>query len=548
MTGTGTALATPREPRAVSRTLVLAACLLVIGGPGRARAEPELVEVPHPEMSHLEPTVADRLNGLRGEFDERVTQRSGPALADLYGKLGMLYHVHSQLEPAAACYLNATRLTPEDFRWRYYLGLVHEALSDLEAANVAFRHVLELNQHYDPARMHLAANLITAGDFDAAEREYEGLADKLEDSAVVLTGLGRIAEHRKDYRKAVDYYERALQAEPSASQLHYYLAMGYRRLGDRDKAAHHAELRGIKEPVMGDPLLASLASLSFSTQEYLERGYAAFRNGNYRVAMAQCQRAIEVYPEDPTARLSLGRALALLGDTRQALRMFDQALELDPDHAVANYRKATVLEYIALDEQAIEYYRRALAADPEFADARLLLANMLMRSGQYREAAENYARVNLPDRESLVRYREGIAHMGAGNCQGAATALERAHELESSRGEIMKALARLYSTCPEVAPQNRERALEFATLLYETLPNGEQAETLAMASAANGRFDDAVDYQTQTIFEALRDGTLANHPTAEETLKRYRAGSVATQAWPPDDDVFDPPRVRLDSA
>lgn len=106
--------------------------------------------------------------------------------------------------------------------------------------------------------------------------------------------------------------------------------------------------------------------------------------------------------------------------------------------------------------------------------------------------------------------------------------------------EVLTALTRAYSTCGDVTEEQKKQALEAARSMYDASPGQDTSETLAMASAANGLFDDAIAAQTQAIFEAVKQGNEGVLPWMRENLRRYESGEPAKAAWSADAEVFRP--------
>jgi tetratricopeptide (TPR) repeat protein len=139
-----------------------------------------------------------------------------------------------------------------------------------------------------------------------------------------------------------------------------------------------------------------------------------------------------------------------------------------------------------------------------------------------------------------VQYLLGLAWLAGGHCDWARQVLERALAMNPGDGQVMTALARAYSTCTDATDEQRKQALDAATAMYERSPDGATAETLAMASAANGRFEDAVDLQAQAMFEALKRGDEGEMAWLRGNMARYEAGQSASAAWPSDAEVYRP--------
>jgi hypothetical protein len=92
--------------------------------------------------------------------------------------------------------------------------------------------------------------------------------------------------------------------------------------------------------------------------------------------------------------------------------------------------------------------------------------------------------------------------------------------------ELLHDLARLLATADDPEVRNGERALDLAkrTLRAGTTPS--RLETLAMASAEEGLFEEAVRLQRQVIRMMTWDGNLDTLPRLEANLARYLAGQT----------------------
>ncbi|MGH8722525.1 MAG: tetratricopeptide repeat protein, partial [Burkholderiales bacterium] len=292
--------------------------------------------------------------------------------------------------------------------------------------------------------------------------------------------------------------------------------MANRHTGNRDRALALMEQRGIRNPAIADPLVGSVDALSQSAQYYLQRGYASLGENRAVEAIDAFQQAVDVAPNDVSARVSLAQALGAAGRTQEAMLHVNAALELDADYAPAHYRKGALLDITGDADAAVAQYRTAVELDPGYTNARLMLGYALMRRHDFSAAAEQFA--ELSERQPggvIVRYRLGLARLGAGDCEQAQPPLEEARQLDPRAGEILEALARAYATCASAGERKRRAALDAARLLYDARPQPEQAATLAMALAANDRFDEAAKLQSQVI-DAERAGADADLLSALE--------------------------------
>jgi tetratricopeptide (TPR) repeat protein len=74
------------------------------------------------------------------------------------------------------------------------------------------------------------------GKYDESERYYREILEQDAGQSSAWVGLGNIAMARKDTGRALEFYQKAYQADPNNYVASYNLALVYRRLGIIDKA------------------------------------------------------------------------------------------------------------------------------------------------------------------------------------------------------------------------------------------------------------------------------------------------------------------------
>jgi len=514
--------------------------LMVAATTPAAGTGPRAVDLPETDFSELklDAQAAQRFDELQIEI--RRKRRIAPAgdLAALYGELGMLYHGYLLFDPALLSYENAAYLDPSDFRWIYLVGVVLQHGNALDGAETAFRKTLELNPGYSPALRRLGDVTLAANRLDEAEYFYDAVLRLLHHSPYALEGLGVIELRRKSYRRAVQLMETALEQAPRADRIHYSLAMAYRGLGDAESAREHLAQRGHKKPGAHDPLMMEVSNQGSSAYTHVQRGLLAAREGDYEKASGEFATAVAQDPENQDAHMALYDSLNRLGRTDEARAQLDTILELFPDNAVAHYQKAQQLDQAGDTERALVHYRDAVGSDPGYVRARYYLANKLMESGEFAEAAGHYAtlRTALPD-EIRILYQLGLARLASGDCDRALDPLETAWTANPRQYLILVALVRAAATCPAATAAQRQQALTLARELHGNQHTPDTTETLAMALAANGGFEEAIALQTQLVSPRGAPHLAAN-------LRYFQDGQPAPSAWPPDSRTYrSPPPV-----
>ncbi len=507
---------------------------------------PELQPVPHPDLAQFEQGVQQAIADNIAVFEEQAITAEGEDLGLAYARLGMVYHAHHLQYVAEICYINAIALSPDDFRWTHLLAFLYQDTGRFEMAAQYYERVIELRPDYLPARLRLALTLLADGRMEDAKRRFNEVLTGYPDDVTALAGLGQIAIEQGQYETAITNLERALELDPEADRLNYPLALALRATGETDKAKAALEKRGRGQIIFSDPILAAMSAFSQSAQMFMERGLAALMTENYDAAATQFEKAIESNPEDPVALATLGRVREFQHREREAMALYDQALTVAPQHVHANYFKGSLLERQGDIQGAVRFYNAAIQSDPGYVEPRFLLANALMRAQRFEAAAGHYDYIRGKNVDRVdARYWAGLAWLAAGQCHRAVDPLEEAVELLPSRGELILTLTRAYATCPGISDERREQSLAFAEELYQIQPDRHTATTYAMAYAANGQFQDAMDLQAQAIFEVIRDG---QEPTEfqRETMDRFRNGMMAERAWSGDDEIFVPPRLELE--
>jgi len=541
-----------RVPAALLALWILSACSPQVPAPGdttavaeerAGRDEAGLLEVPRPDLSLLEEVARNAIDEERERLDSVLAD---PAASDesrgaAYADAGMLYHAYSVHDAAEACYRNAHRLAPDDYRWPYCLGHVYRSQGKPDEAVEQFAAAVSLEPEFVPALIHLANVEIDENRLDRAEPLLERAHEIDPMSAPVLIGLGKVASGRRDYAAAVEYFEEALRLAPDATEIHYPLGLAYRGLGEQEKAERHMLQRGTKRAPIDDPLMATLETLATGWRIHQNRGTTLFQKGSYDLALEEFRRAVELAPDEPIARNNLGSALTALGDFEGAEREYRAALDIDPADSMAHFNLGTLRARASRDTEAIEHYRSALESNPDYLKARFNLANALCRAGEFEDAAAQYGRVvERDERNGSARLGEALALIRIRRYAEALERLESGVQALPEDRPLRHALARVLSAAPVDEVRDGQRALAICQALVDEEQSLQHVAAFAMAAAETGQMDLAVQWQEAAIAAVNRTGRSDLLPALEENLERYRKGEPCRRPWRDDDPVFFP--------
>lgn len=348
-----------------------------------------------PDLTNLESEVREQITGLQDALAKALKDPkiSSMELSEAYGKLGQTYHAYSHTGPARECYLNASRLTPKDFRWIYFLARLDHQEGRFDAAIGRYQLAITLQPNYVAAPVNLGNIFLELNRLDDATVSFRAALEVNPNNPAAHYGLGQVASAKRNYSEAISHFEQTLAQVPGANRVHYSLAMAYRGLGNAEKVKAHLAQQGTVGVRVADPLFDGLQDLITGERVHLARGKLAFEANRYAEAVAEFRKAVASRPDSVTARINLGAALSQIGDVKSAIEQFEEAIRLEPGRVNAHYNLAVLFAKENKHAEAISHLQPVLSADPADVAARLLLARELMKSGKLDDALAQFARV-----------------------------------------------------------------------------------------------------------------------------------------------------------
>jgi tetratricopeptide (TPR) repeat protein len=495
-----------------------------------------------PDISRAAESVQKQIRDRYQSLQSAIDRQAPPGeLATAFGEMGKLFVAAEYYDAAEACLRNAQQLAPADMRWPYFMGHLFRYRSEPAKAIPFFEQALSHAPNDLPTLVWLAEMNLAANRPDAAAAPLEKAESLDSSSAAVSYGLGRVALAKQDYTQAAKYLEKALAAAPQATRVHYQLGLAYRGLDNRSKAEEHLRLRGEVEPLPVDPLLGEINRLLQNAAAFETRGSQLLGTRQWAEAAENLEKAIELEPNNAFSRLNLGTALYMQDDVDGALQQYREAIRLSPTLARAHFAIGVLMESRRQDDEAIKAYEAAVASDPAYTEPRFSLANALRRSGRVQESLTQYAEVLRLDAtvsQASFGYAMGLVRLG--RYQDASARLESAIKTFPDQPGFPHAQARLLAAAPDDRVRNGARALSIMNELMKAQQTIAMAETMAMALAELGRFDEAVRWQRDAIraaSDSKRDDLVRNLTV---NLRLYENSQPCRTPWTNDDPVHHP--------
>jgi Flp pilus assembly protein TadD len=216
--------------------------------------------------------------------------------------------------------LEATADAPKDAQAAFYLGVAHDGLGELEAAQTQYRKALSLDPKLVEAARNLSTLLLDAKDGTGALEVIDAGIKQAPGDPILLMNRALALELSGDVEAALEAYAKAVEASPDNHELGYAYADVLSKANKSEPAI--AELKRLRA---SDDLriLAASARLLGKLKQFSE-------------CVTTLDKAIKL---KAVADLYVRRGVCRhdLKDDAGALADYEKALSLDPKLAAAHY-------------------------------------------------------------------------------------------------------------------------------------------------------------------------------------------------------------------
>ena len=531
------------------RLAALLSGVLLVAGTAVA-AEALIKPLPQPALGRLPSEQAKNLADARKAFDEARVTLVGDDLAAAYAQMGVIYARAGISDVAEVALGDAAALAPNDGRWVYLQGVLAHTQKN-PAARTYFEHAFQLDPNYVPIRVAYATSLMEQNADDRALKLLDEYLSKNPDQPKVFAMKGEIALKQRRYAEAAAALQQALKLDPGADKLYTELAQALQGQGDSAGAGAARAKAGETPPRLADPLAVSLLEplatpdAAPNAGSPLEQAAFLMGVGQYPGARARLDAALKQKPDDVAAMTLYARLEAAAGSAAAAQQRAAAALKLAPNDGLAQLTQGVVMETAGDEAGAKGWYEKAVASKADLAEPRLLLGNIAMRQGQYGKAAEQYREVIRLQPTRGEAYAQLAAALSAdGRCADAAKELSADMREHPRLPLLVQAYARVAATCRGASAEDRKVALERANALYRQLPTAPNSEALALAAAANGKWDDATQVQGAGIFEVVKGGDQNEVALYKVFFAQLQAKQLPDKPWPPQHPLYHPEPLR----
>lgn len=263
--------------------------------------------------------------------------------------------------PTALAHLEAAEaLAPADKQIRIFLARAYAASGQAEKGIDTLKR-FESDHGDDPDILYWTGALYD----QQAEHTYDAMVQAYPGSYLVLETQGQQFLARQEYDKALESFEKVLEAAPNAPGLHFDLGNTYWRMAKLDRAA------------------------------------------------AELSAELKINPNHAQANYELGDVAVKQGDFGRGLPLLEKALALDP--SLTGAHKSLGRCFLAEHEyaKAVREFLIVAAADPSDHTIHALLANAYRRMGRTQEAEEETRKYNQLMKQQMSELQQRSARQAS---------------------------------------------------------------------------------------------------------------------------------------
>ncbi len=256
----------------------------------------------------------------------------------------------------------------------------------------------------------------------------------------------------EDFRKAISYYDEAIQLDPNYALAYAERAEAWVFLGDltgqRPTAYPKAHADAEKAVAIAPDLAEARAALGF---------VLCMAEWKFTEGLAELKRAKELSPANPTANDLLARIIVYMGRIDEAERQARQAVELDPLSTVTQGNLARVLFYAGKLDEADAAARKAAELQPTGASTHRFQVFIAVQRGDGDMALRE---AQLEPDPRFRRFELALAHYVRGDRQAADAAL--ADLIANAREGFAYQIAEVYALRGET-----DKAFEWLQIAFD---------------------------------------------------------------------------------
>lgn len=353
-----------------------AARLLQLGKPGEA--EPILRQVistapRNPDAHNLLGTILDQQGKfIEAEREYREALRLNPNLVSPLANLGVLLARTKRSDEALRAFETVLQKVPNHPQATLNLGLQYVARADYARGITLLNRGRELGLDSYQLEFNLGQALYNLKRFDEASAALQSAHVYSPTLATPLYYLGLVAWARSQDETAADFWDQAIQLQPTFPEANFMLGEALRK-NSRAEASIAFYQR-------------ALAQDSNKFVYYARLGGAYVMLGQTEAALEVFSRGLKRFPKLPEAHYFVGIAARAKADYDLAETELRKSLALGPDNVDTLAQLGFIVGERDRQHEAEKLLRRAIAINDKHFYANYDLGRILVKAKRYEEA------------------------------------------------------------------------------------------------------------------------------------------------------------------
>lgn len=224
----------------------------------------------------------------------------------------------------------------------------------------------------DDILYHIGAAYVQAGEVKKAVSFFEKALQKNPKNETALYELGFFSDMRGDFRKSIEYYNRYLDIDPFNYSTWFNLGITYNKAGRYEKAVEAYEYALI----LNDEFHQALFNI----------GNANANNGDFQKAIKNYFEFLESEPDNDDAYCYIGECYLNLQDYHKAEVYYQKAIRIDKENDSAWFGAGLILWVEKKYAESVVFISKAVKIDPDNPEYWLTLAKVYNDDNRPKEA------------------------------------------------------------------------------------------------------------------------------------------------------------------
>jgi serine/threonine-protein kinase len=206
----------------------------------------------------------------------------------------------------------------------------------------------------------------------------------------------------KEYAKALEYFQQAIDKDPTYALAYVGLAETY-LIGGSFNLSRWEKVSKAKAAAQKaleiDPTLGEAYTTLANTKHHYD--------WNFAEAEKEYKRAIELSPNYPTAHHWYAESLTSLGRFDESFAEYNRALELDPLSLAISTDLGMAYYYNRQYDRAIEHFKKLIELDPKYVRTHYYLADVYQEKGMFEETIAEIEKGSTLQGYDMKQFTEG---------------------------------------------------------------------------------------------------------------------------------------------